>query len=115
MVGNKKLTKNYNYNVYDMSKPVTKILKKIIDVKNYNTDGEFLIVVKNVDQCEIILNNKTTEHIVIKALTKVILKDLNKKIDELYDEIIMDKGSSVELSLVEGFYYIIASDGLKFE
>ena len=86
--------------------------KKIIKESSYVTDGEFLIIVKDVDECNITLNSETTEHIVIKALTKVIVKH-SGLIDEYYHELVMDKGSSVELCEVEGVYYIIASDGLK--
>jgi hypothetical protein len=92
----------------------TNMVKKIISSQNYTTNGEFLIVVKDVDNCEINLNVNTTKHIVIKALTNVIVKDANL-IDGFYHEITMNNGSSVELCEVEGTYYIIASDGLKFE
>lgn len=89
-------------------------IKKIIKVSEYNTNGEFLIVVKDVESCLITLDISTTDHIVIKALTKVIVKHENL-IDGYYHELVMDNGSSVELCEVEGVYFIIASDGLKFE
>lgn len=90
------------------------VIKKIITENYYQTKGEFLLVVKDVDVCEITLIPETTEHIVIKAMTKVIVKDKNL-IDGIYHEIVMDKGSSVELCEVGGIFYIIASDGLKFD
>ena len=89
-------------------------IKKVISVSEYTTNGEFLLVVKNVDECLLTLDSQTTEHIVVKALTKVIVRAKNL-IDDYYHELAMDKGSSVELCIVEGIYYIIASDGLKFE
>lgn len=89
-------------------------IKKIINQSEYKTNGEFLIVVKDVESCEITLDIITTEHIVIKALTKVVVKHENL-IDGYYHELIMDNGSSVELCEVDDVYYIIASDGLKFE
>jgi hypothetical protein len=117
MIGQKTLKKNYGFTVTDMNKPIQlpKQNKIVINSKNYITNGESLIVVKDVDFCKIILNPNTTEYIVIKAMTKVSISHQGKKIDETYDEIVMDKGSSVEFCLVENVYYIIASDGLKLE
>ena len=89
-------------------------IKKIISESEYTTNGEFLIVVKNVESSTITLDISTTDHIVIKALTKVIVKHENL-IDGYYHELVMDNGSSVELCEVDGIYFIIASDGLKFE
>lgn len=110
----KTITKVIHQNTQKTQTEEKPIIKKIITSSDYTTNGEFLIVVKNVEECSLNLNSQTTEHIVIKALTKVVVKDTNL-IDEYYHELVMDKGSSVELCVVEGTYYIIASDGLKFE
>ena len=89
--------------------------KKIITNQEYTTNGESLIVVKNTDTCKLTLDNETTEHIKIKSLTETILEPKIGKIDEEWDEILLSKGSCVELSLVEGNYYILSSDGLKLD
>jgi hypothetical protein len=110
----KKVVRIFNEPVETLKPKVNELVKKIISSDNYVTNGEFLLVVKDVNNCEITLNSNTTNHIVIKALTDVTVKH-NKLIDGIYHEITMNNGSSVELCEVEGTYYIIASDGLKFE
>jgi hypothetical protein len=110
----------------------TKLLKKKIGDKIYNVhhiilepepssteqniyqtlDENFILVTENFNG-EIILNNATTEHIVVKCLGYVIIKPLKNKIDNEYDEIELGKGSCVEFLLVEDRWYIISSDGLK--
>ena len=44
----------------------------LISESNYTTTGEYAIVIKTVDHCDLLLDSKTTDHIVVKALTKVI-------------------------------------------
>jgi hypothetical protein len=88
---------------------------KNVEIPEYRTNGEEFILVKNVDNSKIILDHSTTEHIVIKTLTKVLIVPFMGLIDEQYDEIFIDKGACVELFAVEGNWYVISSDGLKFE
>lgn len=108
----KTITKSFG-NRKEQTKISDKI-KKIVTTKEHITNGEFLIIVKNVDGCVITLDSETTEHIVIKALTKVVVSHKNL-IDDYYHELVMSRGSSVELCEVEGSYYIIASDGIKLD
>ena len=44
---------------------------KVISQDTYTTNGEEFIVVKNVDECVVILDESTTENIKIKSLTNV--------------------------------------------
>jgi hypothetical protein len=81
---------------------------------SYRTNGEYAIVVKNVDYCELTLDSKTTDHIVVKALTTVLIKPDKSKIDEEYDEVEINKGACVEFYFMGGSWYILSSDGLKF-
>jgi len=90
-------------------------LKRIVRTNRYTTNGESLILVKGVDECRIILDDSTTEHIIVKALTKVYITPLRNKIDETYDEIFIDRGACVEFYLLEDNWYIVSSDGLKLE
>ena len=90
-------------------------MKKIITESNYRTNGEILLVIKDVESCNIILDSNTTEHIIIKALTKVFIRSSSGKIDEYYDEIFIDWGACVEFYLLENNWYIVSSDGLKLE
>jgi len=88
---------------------------QIITVPEYRTNGEELILVKNVDYCKILLDQNTTEHVVIKTLTKVLILPMMGQIDEQYDEILIDKGACAEFFRVDGSWFIISSDGLKLE
>jgi hypothetical protein len=90
-------------------------LKRIVRTNRYTTNGESLILVKGVDECRIILDDSTTEHIIVKTLTKVYITPLRNKIDETYDEIFIDRGACVEFYLLEDNWYIVSSDGLKLE
>ena len=90
-------------------------MKKIITESNYRTNGEILIVVKDIESCNITLDSNTTEHIIIKALTKVFIRPSSGKIDEYYDEIFIDWGACVEFYMLEDNWYIVSSDGLKLE
>jgi hypothetical protein len=88
---------------------------KTVEVPEHKTNGEEFILVKNIDNCKIILDQTTTEHIVIKTLTKVLILPMMGLIDEQYDEILINKGACVELFSVDGNWYVISSDGLKLE
>ena len=86
---------------------------KIISSTEYRTNGESIILVKDVNVSKIILDSSTTKHIKIKALTKVIIIPIIGRIDEDYDEIFIDKGACVEFFSIEDSWYILSSDGLK--
>jgi hypothetical protein len=94
--------------------PSTKI-KKVVSTPTYETNGEYLIIVKDVESCTITLDGYTTESIKIKVLTKTTILTKYSLIDEQYDEIEIDNGACVELEYVEGGWYIISSDGMKLE
>ena len=104
-IGNKLFGSMSNLNPSDPIKTVT--------TQEHRTNGEEFILVKGVDNCKIILDQSNTEHIVIKALTKVLIVPFMGLIDEQYDEIFIDKGACVELFRVDGNWLIISSDGLK--
>ena len=108
VVGDKRF---YN-EVYE---PNVENIKKVITDEVYNTKGEVLILAKGVNECRIVLDSETTEHIIIKALTKVYITPSSNKIDEYYDEIFIDRGACVEFYLIENNWYIVSSDGLKLE
>ena len=86
-----------------------------ITIPEHRTNGEEFILVKDVPNCKIILDQSNTEHIVIKALTKVLIVPFMGLIDEQYDEIMIDKGACAEFFRVDGNWYILSSDGLKLE
>jgi hypothetical protein len=92
-----------------ISNPISRIIRDSV----YRTDGEFFLVIKDTETCRLVLDSNTTNHIRIKALTKVLISPLIGKIDEEYDEIFIDKGACVEFLQIEGAWYIVSSDGLK--
>ena len=86
-----------------------------ISESSYTTNGENIILVKGVDNCELILNQDTTTHIIIKSLTNTLLKTNGGLIDEYYEEILMKKGACVELIVIGNNWYVLSSDGLKLD
>jgi hypothetical protein len=96
-----------------LSQQPDKILNRVVTSSEYVTNGEEFIVVKDIDYCKIQLDSVTTNHITIKALTKVLIVPDVNRIDEYYDEIFIDKGACVEFVNMENSWYIMSSDGLK--
>lgn len=84
----------------------------IVTNTTYKTNGEYLIVTKSVERCEIILDHDTTDHVVIKSLTNTVVKS-EKLIDEEFNEVELNYGSCVEFKYVSNSWYILSSDGLK--
>ncbi len=56
-------------------------ISRIITDSVYKTDGEFFLVIKDIETCKLVLDSVTTNHIRIKALTKVLISPLIGKID----------------------------------
>jgi hypothetical protein len=90
-----------------------KEISKVITTPNYITDEETILIVKNVGECEITLNSKKNNKIVIKSLTTVLVKSDVGQIDEDWDELLLEKGACVQFQFVDGNWYITSSDGLK--
>ena len=84
----------------------------VVTNTSYTTNGEYAIVVKDVDNCVISLDSKTTDHVVIKSLTNVIVKS-DSLIDDEFDDVELSRGSCVEFKKIGDFWYILSSDGLK--
>jgi len=84
----------------------------VVTDKKYTTEGESFIVIKNVDTCELFLNSQTTDHVVVKSLTNVLVKS-NELIDEEFNEVELNKGSCVEFKKIGDYWYVLSSDGLK--
>jgi len=85
----------------------------VVSEPEYNTNGEYAIVIRGIDNCKIKLDSTTTNRVKIKAMTKVlIIPDMNT-IDEEWDEIALDKGSCVEFIFINQNWYVLSSDGLK--
>ena len=83
------------YFLRSVGNPISRIIRDSI----YKTDGEYFIVVKDIENSKLILDSTTTSHIRIKSMTKLLVSPLVGKIDESYDEIlnesILDKLTDV--------------------
>jgi hypothetical protein len=88
-------------------------LTRIVTSSTYLTNGEEFIVIKGTPECRVTLNSKTTEHVIIKALTKVTIAPDNGAIDEDWNEVDIDRGACVEFYYISGNWYIGSSDGIK--
>jgi hypothetical protein len=85
----------------------------VVSESDYKTNGESCIIVRGVSESVITLNSKTTDHVVVKSMTKITIKPDFGKIDEDYDEIVADQYACIEFRFVGGNWYILSSDGLK--
>lgn len=85
----------------------------IVSESEYTVGSEGFVIVKDVPMSTITLNPQSSDHITIKSLTKVLLISNQGKIDEEYDEILLEKGTCIELFFSLGNWYIMSSDGLK--
>ena len=85
----------------------------VVSETEYSTTGESCIVVRGVSQSIVTLNSKTTDHVVVKSMTRLTIKPDIGKIDEDYDEIVADKYACIEFRFVGGNWYILSSDGPK--
>lgn len=100
--------------VYNITTPIPiKELKKVVRIPKYKTDGENLIIVKDVKTCELSIDHTNTKTIKIKAMTQVLIKPIRSTIDDYYEELLIEKGACVELEYLENSWYILSSDGLK--
>jgi hypothetical protein len=86
---------------------------KIVSEPNYSSNGEKLIIAKDINQTTITLDSTKNFKVIVKVLTSVsVIPDLGK-IDEEWDELQLDWGACVQFQFVEGNWYILSSDGLK--
>jgi hypothetical protein len=86
---------------------------KIVSEPEYSSNGEKLIIAKNINQTTITLDSTKNTKVIVKVLTSVrVLPDIGK-IDEEWDELQLDWGACVQFQFVEGNWIILSSDGLK--
>ena len=85
----------------------------MISDETYTTEGESVVITKELELIEVILNHKNTDHVIVKALTNTKIKPIEGLIDEEYSEINIEKGACVELYYAFGSWFVVSSDGLK--
>ena len=76
---------------------------------------EVLIVVRDSENSEIILNSVDYTHVIVKSLIKTIIKPDIGLIDEEWHELLLEKGSCVQFQFVEDVWLILSSDGIKLD
>lgn len=85
----------------------------VVSELDYRTHGESCIIIRGVAQSYVTLDSATTDHIVVKSMTNLTIRPDVGKIDEEYDEVVVDKFACIEFRFVGGNWYILSSDGLK--
>ena len=85
----------------------------MISDDTYTTEGESVVITKDLESIEVILNHRNTDHVIIKALTNTKIKPIEGLIDEEFNDINIEKGACVELYYAFGSWFIVSSDGLK--
>lgn len=86
----------------------------IVSELDYLTSGESVILIKKVEKCILTLDSTTTDNIVVKSLTKTIIRPDKGLIDEEYSELEINKGTAVHFQFMGGNWYILGSDGIKW-
>jgi len=84
----------------------------IVSVPNYKTVGEEKIIVKEIDSCKLYIDETKNTDIIVKSLTKTIIYT-ESLIDEKYNELELNKGACVQMTLIRDNWYILSSDGIK--
>ena len=69
----------------------------MVSDETYTTEGESVVITKELEQIEIILNHSNTDHVIVTALTNTKIKPIEGLIDEEFNEINIEKGACVEL------------------
>ena len=85
----------------------------VVSETSYKSNGEYVIIIKGVPYCDLDLDSKTSDHVVVKAMVPVNVIPDTGKIDEEWDEISLDKFACVEFMFANGIWWILSSDGLK--
>jgi hypothetical protein len=103
-----------NRKIINVGEKVLELPKtKVVSQNYYLTNGETLVIVKDVDTCTIELNSETTEKITIKTLTSCVIIPDQNRIDEDWDQLNVERGACVQFQCVDGIWYILSSDGIK--
>jgi hypothetical protein len=86
---------------------------KVVSQEYYSTNGETLLIIRDIEKSTIELNSSTTEKIIIKTLTSCIIVPDQNRIDEDWDQLDIERGACVQFQFVDGIWYILSSDGIK--
>ena len=73
---------------------------KVVSQEYYSTNGETLLIIRDVEKTTIELNSSTTEKIIIKTLTSCIIIPDQNRIDEDWDQLDIERGACVQFQFV---------------
>ena len=85
----------------------------LVSETSYKVSGEACVVVRGVPEATLTLDSESSDHVVVKSMTKLLVLPDTGLIDEEYDEVELDRFACVEFRFVRGNWYILSSDGLK--
>lgn len=85
----------------------------LVSEPSYTVQGEACIVVRGISESVLTLNSKTSDHVVVKSMTRLLVVPDVGLVDEEFDEVELDRFACVEFRFVRGNWYILSSDGLK--
>jgi len=85
----------------------------LVSEPTYTVSGEACVVVRGVENAQLTLNSKTSDHVVVKSMTRLLVVPDVGLIDEEFDEVELDRFARVEFRFVRNNWYILSSDGLK--
>jgi hypothetical protein len=95
---------------------IVKVDDKVIpQPKEEKFSEEIFIVVRDPENFEIVLDSTKNIFVLVKSLTKTLIKPDVNKIDDEWDELHLEKGACVHLQFVEDTWLITSSDGIKFD
>ena len=85
----------------------------LVSEPTYQVSGEACVIVRGVAESTLTLDSNTSDHVVVKSMTKLLVVPDVGLIDEEFDEVELDRFACVEFRFVRGNWYILSSDGLK--
>ena len=88
---------------------------EILHEKTHKLNKELLIVVRDSENSEVVLNSTEYAHVIVKSLIKTVIKPDVGLIDEEWEELLLEKSSCVQFQFVEDSWLILSSDGIKFD
>jgi hypothetical protein len=83
--------------------------------KTQKLNKELLLVIRDSENFEVVLDSTNYSYVVVKSLIKTIIKPDVGLIDEEWEELLLEKGSCVQFQFVEDVWLILSSDGIKLD
>ncbi len=88
---------------------------EVLREKTQKLNKELLLVIRDSENFEVVLDSTKYNYVVVKSLIKTIIKPDVGLIDEEWEELLLEKGSCVQFQFVEDVWLILSSDGIKLD